>query len=295
MRVTALNAVFLLVPGMAAALDCAAPKNSFLRNLCETPEAYAQWQVIEQSLQDTLAAAPDQAARDAIQASQDRWLGTMGMWDVDATRAALAARSDGGLDLNDDSDAASGSVEAQLTEVVALRSRQLPRLLVDFASAKADLARLAELSPPGFVLASDTGCFFVEPEVMPSGYWDGFCGGTLNLQRGARVCSVMTYWYSGHVGTLFSVDDLTDGKLTHLGHCEWDGLGSDCSDVGADEATLWETDGSEDVEAIHRVILNSSASPPSPLSPIDPESWSDIYSGEWFETCLTTEEYPPTH
>ncbi len=278
------------------ALDCSASDNSFLRNVCKLPEAAFEWQKMEQSLQDALAGAPDQTTRDAIQASQDRWVGIVGAWDVDATRAAIVDQSAASLETSGANDiTAAVSVDKQLAEAVQYRARQISRLLDGFASAKADLARLAELNPPGFVLASDTGCFFVEPEVMPSGYWDGFCGGTLNLQRGARVCSVMTYWYSGHVGTLFSVDDLTDGKLTHLGHCEWDGLGSDCSDVGADEATLWETDGSEDVEAIHRVILNSSASPPSPLSPIDPESWSDIYSGEWFETCLTTEEYPPTH
>lgn len=272
------------------ALDCSALDNSFPSNVCMVPEAAEAWQKMEQALEDARAGAPDQATRDTIQASQDRWLGMMGGWDVDATRAALVDPSDAGIV---DQTNAAGTVDAQLAEAVQYRARRISHLLENMASAKADLVRLAALNPPGLVLASDTGCFFNEPEAMPSGHWDTFCGGTLSLQRGGRVCSAMTYWFSGHVNTVFSVDDLVDGKITHRGHCDWDGVDLNCPDGGSGEASPWDLQVTEDVEAIHSTILNSAAAPPSPLAPIDPESWSDLYFSDWFDTCLTKTEYPP--
>jgi hypothetical protein len=118
--------------------------------------------------------------------------------------------------------------------------------------------------------------------------------GTVSIQHEARVCSVLTYSYGSRENTVFSVDDVVDGKLVHRGNCEWNGPGPACPDPGeaATDDRHWTAYVSDNVRWIHEDIASAAKAPPSPLGKIDPAIWPDIWPEDWFETCLTTPDYP---
>lgn len=291
-------ALAVLTPHAAAALDCAAPPNTFQRNICESPQAIEEWQRMEQTLRNTLAATVGDSARDAVQATQDRWLAMMGGWDVDATRKALENESlKGQIDYfqKEWGWRPKDATEAELLWQVKYRTKLLPAL----PSAYDDLHSLRAQFTGGPFSVSATNCFYLEAESARNLYSDHFCGGTISVQNESRVCSVSTYWYSGHINTVYSVDDVLNGQLVHRGNCDWNGMAPDCPDVddGIASHPHWDSQESQDIKDIHQGILAATKAPSSPLLQIDPESWLNLnptlYPDDWFTTCLTTPDYPP--
>lgn len=289
-------ALVSLTPMTAAALDCAAPPNAFLRNTCASPQAMRAWQDMEQALTAALAATPDPAGKAAIRATQDRWLAIMGGWNVDATRTAFAdGEPKDSIDYFEETWGwrPKDATEAELLWQIRYRADVLPRLPAAFA----ELRDLRKQFSGGPFSISATGCFYLEPENTRNRSSDRFCGGTVSLQNDSRVCSVTDYWYSGHINTVYSVDDVVDGKLVHRGNCDFNGMAPDCPieySLPEDNAH-WDPQVSRDVEDIRNDILAATREPVSPLRFIDPESWLTIepYPQDWLATCLTTPDYPP--
>lgn len=287
MRRAALLAAFALCPHGAAALDCAA--NPFQRAVCALPEALAEWQKMEADL-----AAIQGPARPSLLATQDRWLAMMGSWDVEATRAYFAQedtrsrlesfRQEWGWWPKDVAD-------AEVAERLYYHRKTLsalPAAWADFEAMKASL--------PGATATLATGCYFVEPEAMPSGYSNSFCGGVLRFTLHGRICTISSYGYGDRINTVYAVDDIRGGKLSHRGNCDWNGLAPTCPDAVEGEAESdahWDSTESRDVLAMREDFAASTAK--GPLSSNDPEALQTLepYPDDWFTTCLTTPDYPP--
>jgi hypothetical protein len=279
-------ALFLaLVPGAAAALDCAAPPDAFQRAVCASPEARAAWQGMDQALAGALARAPDDEARAITQGTQDRWLAALGAWDVDATLAALEAE---GLA---EADPAATLARAGLIDLITAQAGTLDRLPATLAEIRALRAQVSG----GPFATSTASCSFAEPEAMPSRRAAFVCGTTVSLQHLSRVCSVQDYVFGSGGNTVLSVDEVVAGALVHRGNCEGNGSPL-CPEPGAAATpeAHWSPDLSANARASHADILAAAAAPDvGPLGRIDPATWPVLWPEDWFQTCLTTPDYPP--
>ncbi len=277
--------ILVLVPGTAAALDCAAPPDAFQRAVCDSPEARAAWAAMDQALANALAAAPDDEARAITQGTQDRWLAALGAWDVEATLAALEAE---GIAAEDP---AATLARAGLIDLITAQAGTLDRLPATLADIRALRAQFSG----GPFSTSTSSCSFAEPEAMPSRTAAFVCGTTVSLQHGSRVCSVQDYVFGSGGNTVLSVDEVVDGALVHRGNCEWNGSPL-CPEPGegATPDAHWAPDLSQNARASHADILAAAATPDAgPLGRIDPATWPYLWPEDWFQTCLTTADYPP--
>jgi len=177
------------------------------------------------------------------------------------------------------------STDAEILTQIRNRSETIARL----PSAYAAFETLRQAWPGRYAVTA-TSCFYVAADAMPNLNSDGFCGGTISFQSRDRVCSVMTYWYSGKINTVFSVDQVQGNDLHHLGHCDWNGAGPSCPGEGSAPEDHWDNTISPDVEGLWRDLTQPQG---GRAGGNDPEAWAALDVGDWFQTCLTSADYPP--
>lgn len=269
----------------AAAQDCAA--DAFQRAVCALPEAKAAWAQMEADL-----AAIHGPARPAILETQARWLAMMGAWDVEATRGNVPERSQSvTLDYFEEHHAwrPKDSTDAEIIKRIEARSNDFaafPKAWAEFEALKATI--------PGVAVTLATGCDYAPADVMPSGFSNLFCGGTVQMRLGDRACSIMAYGYGDRINTVYAVDDIGPSGPLHRGNCDWNGMAPDCPMAAEDDPEAhWDPKVSRDVLDMRQDLQNPNS---GALAQNDPETWRSLspYPEDWFQTCLTTPDYPPS-
>lgn len=250
----------------AEAMDCAKPKGQLNKVICGDKNLRAAEKSMSWTYFGVLAKAPDEEARNLLQAAQRRW---------------VAAREEAwGRDVEPDD--LRRWDDAELAAFLTKDTRQHAIWVEGFYAKLEGERAFAKKFTGGPFAGASVECFRA-----PKGFGDGyyFCQGSNSMQNGDRVCTEETGWASGHITSYQSVKKVKQEGLVLIATCT-DGYsaGRRCPGSGDDDEG-WEIDTSP---GTHTALEQASKYLPK----FAPELDGPIGDSNWMQECLTSEIYP---
>ncbi|NBZ87675.1 hypothetical protein [Stagnihabitans tardus] len=291
----------LIFLAQAAHADCAAPEGDFQATICADPGLRAKAEAIWTTATETLAQNRNPWVALGLRRSIRHQLDAYGnAWDY----AKAQPEDSGACD-----DEPSSCAETWFTK--DWLAERLERLS-SFAADPSNLALLREEmrfrrkftgGPFGH---DDANCGLLEPWVLERPYEDLHCAGTFRIQHHDRVCTAEVTWASGHYMTDLRVDQIVAGQPVLKGRCsilDQGGWGSEpfCPEMSIDAPQVGWTTAPDDFS--DPLVARPDLDPMDPgetdvvaMAMLGPDGLPGGFAPpltDWFQTCLTTPDYPP--